>query len=559
MGLRYDESKNTICIDNEKIISHIESYKKYIEKSKEDELIAEKFPEFSEINIYKLDLDNVTPCIKSDKFHFLDYSIEKYRELTKCKRNVILGNLENLNDLWNLSHDENDFVIKNGIAIVWAKYIVRYGYKKLYERLNKLKIFVPYAKFHDIISFDKIEIEQLRDIERSMMDYNRNTDLQSPLSIAVFGEPGSGKSYTIEEIAEDIFKTKKHTVLTFNISQLKDSDELIESFRLIQNAVLKDIIPIVFWDEFDSMYGQEELGWLKYFLAPMQSGKFLYNQVEYKIGRCIFIFAGGTCATHKEFVSKCKDTGMKKVKAPDFLGRLKATLDIPSLSRPKDRIINDVEEKLYKDSLDLYGTFIKNHLNDLIKKDSSKISPEELVKKYAQYELLRYKKADKDIYEKLIAETDYQLIKANLTEKTYSILEKAISNKYSDFSYIFKRAMVLRQNLLKILNKNQDDELEMEDPVLNAFLMVDKYYYDSRSMIAILNLFHIQYKEFGIRTSGIPSAQQLSLHTNEKDFIKYCKCNYDNELIFIKGSDSDILAETIIKIMRWYQEILKIC
>ena len=524
LGFRREKSdERKLVIPYYKIIEHIKEYIK--EKNKSE---TEKF---SSVNIYDIDSD-----LKN--VHFLDNSITKY---SKSINGTMVNELKTLENKY-IHSTIVDTDRDTAVAIAWAKYIVRHGHTKFYQKLNDLKLFVPYAKFSKVISFDKIEIEQLRDIERSIIDYNKSTDLGSPLCIAVFGEPGSGKSYTIEEMAKDIFPAEKCTITTFNISQMKSADELIDSFRLIQNDVLKDKLPIVFWDEFDSMYEQEELGWLKYFLSPMQSGKFLYNQVEYKIGRCIFIFAGGTCATHKAFIDKCKETGMKKVKAPDFLGRLKATLDIPSLSRPRDRIINDIEEKLQRDSVEVYESIIKKNLENHIKgfvARNEKTS--EIIEKYAQFEALHNKTNDKDIYEDLFDKEDYKYIKNEIIKNTPKILETLVNNKYSKFSYIFKRAMVLRQNLLKILNKKDTDELKIEDPILNAFLMVDKYYYDARSMIAIMSSFHITYKEFTVRTSGIPSSQQLSLHTNEKDFVKYCQCKYD-ELKFDKPYDA---GETI--------------
>jgi len=519
LGFRVDDN-NSLDIPNDKVINHIKEYAAFIKESSDEEkkLKAEKF---SSMHVYDINLDT-SPDSDHEKFHFLDSAVEKYPMKPGREENAELEQI--------------------GIAIAWAKYIVKCGYKKFYEKLNNEKIFVPYVKFNDLISFDRFEIEQLRDIERSIIDYNKNTDSKSPLSIAVFGEPGSGKSYTIEEIAKDIFPKKSPNFLEFNISQMKNEDELIASFRLIQNEVLKGNLPIVFWDEFDSMYDREELGWLKYFLSPMQSGKFLYNQVEYQIGRCIFIFAGGTCATNKAFIDKCKETGMKKVKAPDFLGRLKATLDIPSLNHQGDRIINDIEDRLHKDSLEIYESLIKKDLETYIMK---KGQASKIIEKYAQLEALYNKTTDKYTYGKLLNKDDYQRIRDNMIKKTPDVVESLLKDRYSKFSYMFKRAIVLRQNLLKTLNKKDSDELKIEDPVLNAFLMTDKYYYDARSMIAIINLFHISYKEFTVRTSSIPSSQQLSLHTNEKDFINYCSGKY-KELKFDKKYD----ARKIIKIIR---------
>ena len=67
------------------------------------------------------------------------------------------------------------------------------------------------------------------------------------------------------------------------------------------------MIPLVFWDEFDTSLDQTPLGWLRYFLAPMQDGSFLEGQVTHPIGRAIFVFAGGTCNRMEEFGTKLDD------------------------------------------------------------------------------------------------------------------------------------------------------------------------------------------------------------------------------------------------------------
>jgi hypothetical protein len=46
---------------------------------------------------------------------------------------------------------------------------------------------------------------------------------------------------------------------------------------------------VVFFDEFDSPHGGEPLGWLKYFLAPMQDGVFKEGGETHPIGKAILV------------------------------------------------------------------------------------------------------------------------------------------------------------------------------------------------------------------------------------------------------------------------------
>ena len=132
-----------------------------------------------------------------------------------------------------------------------------------------------------------------------MLEYISTKNTVRPLSIAVFGTPGSGKSFGIVEVANSIASNliKK---LDFNLSQFRSPLDLVNAFHKVRDIVLEGKIPLVFFDEFDSAL-EGKLGWLKYFLAPMQDGVFREGDSIHPIGKAIFVFAGGTSSTFKEF------------------------------------------------------------------------------------------------------------------------------------------------------------------------------------------------------------------------------------------------------------------
>lgn len=84
--------------------------------------------------------------------------------------------------------------------------------------------------------------------------------------------------------------------LTFNLSQYQSADELAAAFHLVRDCVLGGEIPLVFFDQFDTTLNQFALGWLRYFLSPMQDAEFLDRGAPHPIGQAIFVFAGGTAA-----------------------------------------------------------------------------------------------------------------------------------------------------------------------------------------------------------------------------------------------------------------------
>ena len=93
---------------------------------------------------------------------------------------------------------------------------------------------------------------------------------------------------------------------------------------------------MVFWDEFDS----GEYKWLQYLLAPMQDGTFQEGQLSHTIGKCVFVFAGGTSRDFAHFGPPDKapqeeNKAQRKArhdfvmaKGPDFRSRLAGFMDV---------------------------------------------------------------------------------------------------------------------------------------------------------------------------------------------------------------------------------------
>ena len=186
---------------------------------------------------------------------------------------------------------------------------------------------VPIGQFRNFRTFDRSEIESFRSIKNLIHEYLSASEVTRPLCIAVFGAPGSGKSFGVTEVAESVAPGKLEKPLEFNLSQFNSTDKLIAAFHKVRDVAMGGKIPIVFFDEFDSEFNGK-LGWLKYFLAPMQDGKFREGETLHPIGRAIFVFAGGTCCTFTEFYKEEDDLEFKDAKGPDFVSRLRGYVNI---------------------------------------------------------------------------------------------------------------------------------------------------------------------------------------------------------------------------------------
>ncbi len=186
---------------------------------------------------------------------------------------------------------------------------------------------VPLGQFGNLLTVDRQEIESFRSIRTLISEYCKQGQQKRPLSIAVFGAPGSGKSFGVTEVANSILPGQIE-VREFNLSQFSSVDNLLGAFHQIRDVGLSGRIPLVFWDEFDSSFNEKALGWLRYFLSPMQDGRFQEGQISHPIGRSIFVFAGGTSASLEGFGKGTVPEDFRAAKGPDFVSRLKGYVNI---------------------------------------------------------------------------------------------------------------------------------------------------------------------------------------------------------------------------------------
>ena len=70
----------------------------------------------------------------------------------------------------------------------------------------------------------------------------------------------------------------------------------------------------------------------------MQDGLFKDGPKTYRVGRAIFLFAGGTAPTFEEFRDRDDDRPFIDAKGPDFVSRLRGHLNVESIDAPAGQV-----------------------------------------------------------------------------------------------------------------------------------------------------------------------------------------------------------------------------
>lgn len=241
-------------------------------------------------------------------------------------------------------------------AMKQANNIVKYGPKNIFKQ-------IPVLKIKELEAVNRREIESFRTIKSTIEEYIANPERLKPISLAVFGPPGSGKSFGIKRIISQLKADHPYlNTIETNVSQYKKIEDLEMQFEEIRNDTVRGKLPIVFFDEFDSDFDNAKWGWIKYFLAPMQDGLYIRNGNTNYLGRSIFIFAGATVYSYQELLDNIMEPASnsaqsaadskdkkpeitpsiytedsRKMKVPDFLSRLKGYLNIISINNEENK------------------------------------------------------------------------------------------------------------------------------------------------------------------------------------------------------------------------------
>ncbi|KAF5713741.1 pathway-specific regulatory nit-4 [Fusarium globosum] len=314
---------------------------------------------------------------------------------------------------------------------------------------------VPTARYGDLKTADRVEIEGFRSTAAVIHEYLHGK-ASRPLSIAVFGQPGAGKSFGVKEVIKTVLSSfgkglkKDWKPIEANLSQFKDQSDLSGIFDDVRDMIISGDIPAVLFDEFDSAL-DKALGWLKYFLAPMQDGKYLQSGSVRSLGRAIFVFIGGTSSTFEDFTGE----SMNSKKADESQSQANGAQD---LQQKQKRAIKDKQAK----------------------------KPDFISRLSAHINVAGPNKSDND---------------------------------KGDEMWIMRRAMLLRSMLERRLGTKDkaDKSISVDETLLTALLKHEKIPHGSRSMELLLQMSRLsEGQRFDL--SALPSDNQLGMHVELGEF-----------------------------------------
>ena len=230
----------------------------------------------------------------------------------------------------------------------------------LKEEVGWQKGFDEFRLFHvgNLRTTDAAELDPVITLQNVMDSYVSKETFQRPLCIGVFGPPGSGKSFSVKEVARVIsskFDLNPFDFFEFNMTQFDRPEEINSAIEPIRASVARGKVPIVFWDEFDCRYDNHEFGYLRYFLPSMQDGVTYVHGTPYYIGRAIFVFAGGVKASWAGMEDLLNQEDgqaaqlVKTLKIPDFMSRLRVVLDIDGIAIDDELLQESATEEQLED------------------------------------------------------------------------------------------------------------------------------------------------------------------------------------------------------------------
>ncbi|MCL1913096.1 MAG: RyR domain-containing protein [Eubacteriaceae bacterium] len=212
----------------------------------------------------------------------------------------------------NLSDPDNWRIIDNHIK---ESPIASKAMEFVHNGTNEIKS-LPRFEFGKFITFDRFEIEAYQNLYRLINNYV-NTKDNKPLSIAVNGTPGTGRSFGIEQIVWNSFPSEEIEILEFSETKLAGLSDLNAAFQNIRELNLDGKLSLVFFEGF----GANRCEWQECFDMPVREGIFVDGSGKHKLGKCIFVFIDDTSEGSEDNAKPTMPGSREEPECPFHLSR----------------------------------------------------------------------------------------------------------------------------------------------------------------------------------------------------------------------------------------------
>jgi hypothetical protein len=202
---------------------------------------------------------------------------------------------------------------------------------------------LPHLTVGALTAVDRPEIEAFAQARGLIARHLAADAAAPPLSLAVFGPPGSSRTFGLTALAE-AEAPGRVAKLQFDVAQFRRPEDLTAAFHAIRDQAAAGRLPVAFFRGFDARRDGARWGWLARFLTPMAEGRFADEAGLHPLGRCVLVFVGGGAPTFAAFCRQLaagdgrRAARARDARAEEFVSRLSAVVDVlgPNPTGPDD-------------------------------------------------------------------------------------------------------------------------------------------------------------------------------------------------------------------------------
>jgi hypothetical protein len=208
-------------------------------------------------------------------------------------------------------------------------------------RLRKRRIVPVFGKY---VTRNTQFQRELKDLQQIASHYASRTSPKRPLNLLLAAEPGSGKSFLVNQLSQSITGERSVQFEEVYVPAFRSIDDIYAIFQRVQSANLKKNLPFVLFDEIGGEVNGQYV--LANFLAPMWEGKFHYGRDTHTLGSAIFVFAGSSIcpsASVKDVFSRRKKIENITYEELANAWRKKAARTFKKPSKPIPKLLDFVD------------------------------------------------------------------------------------------------------------------------------------------------------------------------------------------------------------------------